>query len=526
MRRVTRVLCGLAATTMLVACGGGGSLPGSGSAAVAPLQSKLPKFLRVGHTPLPPKHRLRVTQAMRERAKKGGWQETMSVGPFANGADTAMLMTDGTVFVHDYCTSTWLRLTPDSTGSYLNGKWSTPAAMPSDYTPLYFASAILPDGKLIANGGEYNTSCITAETNLGAIYDPVANSWTPVVPPSGWPKIGDGQSAVLANGTYLLGNCCTSVQAEYDEGSSTWTQVGTGKDDPNSEEGWTLLRSGKLLDADVFAAPNSEEFNPSKGSWLTEGDLPVNLTQASEIGPQIMRPNDTVIVVGANGETAIFAEKTGKWTQGPNLPKVNNQQLDVADGPGVVLTDGEVLVAASPGIYISPMTMVLFNGKTIQTTATPPDAVSDSSFNVRLLMLPTGQVLETDASNDVEIYTSGHAAEAGIGPVITTVPASLTPGSTYTLKGKRLNGMTQNNFYGDDAQYATNYPLVRITNEGSGKVVYARTHNFSTMAVGSSATATAEFDVPSTIASGQSTLVVVTNGIPSPPVTVTISSKR
>ncbi len=28
--------------------------------------------------------------------------------------------------------------------------------MPSNYVPLYFASAVLPDGKLIVNGGEYN----------------------------------------------------------------------------------------------------------------------------------------------------------------------------------------------------------------------------------------------------------------------------------------------------------------------------------------------------------------------------------
>ena len=55
------------------------------------------------------------------------------------------------------------------------------------------------DGKLIVQGGEYNF-CNPAETTLGAIYDPVANSWTSVAAPGGWSCIGDGESVVLDEG--------------------------------------------------------------------------------------------------------------------------------------------------------------------------------------------------------------------------------------------------------------------------------------------------------------------------------------
>ena len=48
-------------------------------------------------------------------------------------------------------------------------------------------------------------------TNLGAISDPVADTWTPVSAPLGtqWSQIGDAQSIVLANGQFMLGACCT-----------------------------------------------------------------------------------------------------------------------------------------------------------------------------------------------------------------------------------------------------------------------------------------------------------------------------
>ncbi len=485
----------------------------------------LPKFLRIGHTPArPPKRTHAITAAMRERAKAGGWQELTAAGPFSNGAGTEILMTDGTVLVQDYCSSNWERLTPDKTGSYQNGTWSKIAAMPSSYGPLYFASAVLSDGKLIVNGGEYNF-CAGAETPLGAIYDPVANSWTAVSAPSGWSEIGDGQSAVLSNGTYMIGNCCTEVQAEYSEGSSTWTQVGTGKHDTNSEEGWTLLRSGELLDADVFDAPYSELFNPQSSSWSAAGNLPVNLTSEDEIGPQTMMPNDEVFVAGANGETATYSERTGKWKQGPNFPMASGRQLDIADGPSSVLPDGQVMLAASPGVYSTPAQVVLYNGKKFTSIATPAEGANDSSYNVRLLVLPTGQVLWADGSNDVEIYTQKEKHTKGIQPTITSVPTSLSPGSTYQISGKRFNGDTQANFYGDDDQQASNYPVLQIINGKTGDVQYAKTHDINFMGIGSNNTVTTSFDVPSNVESGTAKLVVVVNGIPSKAVTVTVGTK-
>ncbi len=470
---------------------------------------------------LPPPPRVSITAADRLRAKAGGWQPVAATAPFgSSGAGTALLMTDGTVMISDN-EANWYSLAPDNTGNYIKGTWTHKASLPSGYGPLYFASAVLADGNLVVNGGEYNF-LQSAETNRGAIYNPLSNTWKSITPPAKWSSIGDAQSVVLANGTYMIGNCCLSVQALLDEKALTWTITGAKKADGNSEEGWTLLPSGGVLAADVGAEPNSEIYNPASGIWTSAGKLPANLTQSFEIGPQMLRPDGTVFVAGADAYTAVYSLASGTWTAGPNFPIIAGQQVDIADGPETLLTNGTVLMAASAGVYTSPSYFFEFNGKTLTRVPAPPNAPNNSSYNYRLLLLPTGQVLATDSSSDVEIFTPSVKPDRALAPVIGSVATTLTHGNTYPVSGTGFNGVSQANAYGDDAQAATNYPLVAITNLASGHVVFARTHDHSSMAVRSSATVSTQFDVPSDIEVGASALVVVTNGIQSAPIKVTI----
>ena len=99
----------------------------------------------------------------------------------------------------------------------------------------------------------------------------------------------------------------------------------------------------------------------------------------------------------------------------------------------------------------------------------------------------------------------------------------MTAGNTYPISGKLFNGFSEGASYGDDAQMSTNYPLVRITNHGTGHVFYAHTHDHSRMGVepvGSNEIVTTQFDAPAGMESGVSDLVVVTNGIASEPVVI------
>jgi hypothetical protein len=82
--------------------------------------------------------------------------------------------------------------------------------------------------------------------------------------------------------------------------------------------------------------------------------------------------------------------------------------------------------------------------------------------------------------------------------------------------------MSEGAAYGDDQQSATNFPLVRITNNRTGHVFYSRTHDHSSMAFASNNLVSTQFDVPATEERGPSQLVVVTNGIPSAAIAITV----
>jgi hypothetical protein len=307
-----------------------------------------------------------------------------------------------------------------------------------------------------------------------------------------------------------------------------WTTLpSTGKKDFDAEEGWTLLADGSILTADVKDAPNSEIYTPSAKKWATAGSTIVDLHSPSpdgcinygpngslcyyppgEVGPAILRPDGTVFATGSYttgngpGNTAIYDSLTDVWTVGPVFPNDDN----AGDSFAVLLTNGNVLVEGDSG------TSYIFNGTTLKQGPYTPGS---------LMILPNGQVLV--GGGTTEVYTSLGTYQTSWQPAISSYPSTLTPGSTYPISGTQFNGLSQAGAFGDEFQFATNYPLVRITNNSTHHVFYARTHDHSTMGVATgSVTVSTNFDVPATIETGASTLVVVANGIPSAAVNVTV----
>lgn len=134
-------------------------------------------------TPLPPMDDLNPVPRIGLNDPSSPWTSLNNQPTFlSRGAANPILLTDGTVLIQDTGSQDWWRLTPDSSGSYVNGAWTQIASLPAGYSPLYHSSAVLPDGRLIIEGGEYNFF-VPTWTDLGAIYDPLANTWTPVNPP-------------------------------------------------------------------------------------------------------------------------------------------------------------------------------------------------------------------------------------------------------------------------------------------------------------------------------------------------------
>jgi hypothetical protein len=485
-----------------------------------------------------------------------------------NGASTPMLLTDGSVLVQDTCATDWWRLTPDQYGSYVNGTWTQVASLPADYAPFSNSSAVLPDGRLIIEGGEYNCSVDLVNavwSAQGAIYDPLTDVWTPMAPPPFFSvieitpevfgqTIGDAESVVLANGTYMQADCCTKQAALLDARTLTWTETGTGKFDTNNEEGWTLLPSGEVLDVDAYVplsfpykpkGKNSELYNPETGAWSSAGSTIVQLWDSAaacggenvgtfELGPAVLRSDGTVFYTGADtcpngtGKTSIYNSHTGTWTPGPDFPVVDGvTDLNIADGPASWEPNDKVLMMASPGYSNPPSIFFEWDGRSLTTVPGPPNALNEGSSNGDMLVLPTGQILFTDLSDDVEIYTptitpSDRVRELQIAPVVFYAPLEIERGGSYQVYGIRFNGVTQGAAFGDDVQAATNFPLVRITNLKTSHVFYSRTHDHSSMAVASEAVVSTHFDVPIAQESGPSILQVVANGIASEPFLVLV----
>ena len=453
----------------------------------------------------------------------------------SDGAIITMQLTDGTVLAQGGNETDWWKLTPDNTGSYKNGTWTRLANLPSGYSPYAQTEAVLANGKVIISGGEYNFGEF-AFTNLTAVYDPVANTWTMIDPPKGWTNIGDTPSIVLPDGRFVLGYKFKSKMAALDPSTLKWTALTSkGKNIMNAEEGWVLQPDGSFITVDVAAHPKSERYVPETGKWQDLGDTggvdlrgsqnccgtciqygPKNkcYDPPGETGSAVRRPDGTVFASGSmpDGEnvahTAIWTppskgHKNGVWTAGPNFP--NGDQA--FDDPVSILPSGNVLVEG-------------YGGQLYEFDGTHLTSAGVNGQGGILMPLPTGEVLV----GGFAVYKGTGTYDPSWAPAISASPSSVTRGSTYQISGTQFNGLNQGAAFGDEFDTHTNYPLVRITNNSTGHVFYERTHDHSSMGVATgSTTVMTNFDVSSVTETGASKLEVVANGIPSPAVNVTVN---
>jgi hypothetical protein len=551
---------------------------------------------------------LLATRAANSVTVSGTWTNlTAFPGTGGNGPATALLLTDGSVVMIDICTPNWYRLIPDQFGHYTSGSWSAFAVgdnkpiapmigsgtTPDGYGPEFFASAVLPDGRLIVQGGEAENSANNpptvsacpgtgspADSTKGSLYNPFTNTWSAVPPPAGWTQIGDSPSALLGTnsinfvaGSYMVGNgpqggvqgsqYAVATIAPIPGTAVTWTIGSVGKADPNSEEGWTLLPNGQLLTVDVQNGTAAELFNPALNSWGSAGNTPVFLGQAppptppcpcvAEMGPAVGIGFNMVVQIGASPNTAVYTFPNG-WTAGPAAAGAPPGQSfpggqGTVDGPASLLPNGNILAQTSVA-FTAPSNFWEFGvdnvtpqtpgAGTLTQVNAPTCAAGVAAYQGRMLLIPSGQILwDAGLGGGGNTCVSIYVPNAGDGTfnnvmrppphIISISNTTLFRGNTYSLTGSMFNGFSQGAMYGDDGQMATNYPMVRITNNTTNHVCWGRTHNWSILT-------SAQFDVPpaTTPAAnwplvenpcdpGASTLVVVTNGLVSNPIAVTMN---
>jgi hypothetical protein len=471
----------------------------------------------------------------------GTWTPLANRAP--GGIETMLLLSDGTVMAEggdDTPTATWYRLTPDATGSYANGRWTSDIAA-MHYTRLYYSSDVLPDGRVFVAGGEYGTGTTNAE-----VYDPVSNIWTVIPIPSGLittnNTVGSGggndagfmdsASVVLSNGKVLVTPVVPVNYGEtvtYDPVANSWSTATLYRGIDEDEACLVKLPDNSILVEDNGTA-SSERYIPSQKQWINDANLPVKLYDpyGDELGPLFLLPNGKVLAIGSVPYFGIYtptgSTSPGTWVNG-SLP--NN--LGAPDAPAAMMVNGKVLCALSPtptsaNHFPTPTYFYEYDYSTgaLGTFTQVPApgggfSLGAVTYNDRMLDLPDGRVLFTTGGNQLYVYTPYGAPLAAGKPAIRSITQNAD--GSYLLAGTQLNGISQGAAYGDDAQMNSNYPLVRMTNNSSGAVYYARTYNWSSTGVMTGANiVTTQFGWPRNAPAGTYSLVVVANGIASDPI--------
>jgi len=457
--------------------------------------------------------------ALKSAAQVGTWTALTNAAPHSSGGGL-LLLSDGTVLAKSTSGGSsngnvYDKLTPNANGSYVNGTWSSIAAM--NNTRLYYSSQVLMDGRVYVAGGEYGTGGSAGET-----YNPLTNVWTNC--PSPGATISDANSEILPDGRVLQALVQGSLTGTdiYNPVTNTYSSGPTAQGIHN-ESAWVKLPDNSILYVNRQST-SSERYIPSQNQWITDATVPVSLYDqfGLETGAGLLLPDGRAFFLGATGHTAYYTPSgttsNGAWAAGPDIPNGGG----TPDAPAAMMVNGKILCNASPvptsgNHFPTPTTFYEFDYTTNSFTAINApgggSSLNISTFVTTFLDLPDGRVLYAQQnSNQYYIYTPNGSPLASGKPTISNI--AQTNCTTYTITGTGFNGISEGAAYGDDWQMASNYPLVRLSS--GTNVYYARTFNWNSTGVKrGSAADTAKFTLPSNLPVGTYSLVVVANGISS-----------
>jgi hypothetical protein len=417
---------------------------------------------------------------------------------------------------------------------------------------------LLPNGKILAGNISNST------TN---IYDPAANTWS-----AGGTKLYDRSDeegwALLSDGsilTYDIGKSAsagTGYAEVYNPATNTWSSIspadGTASGTlPVLDDGGELGPILRLQDDRMFVIGGNGHtalYTPSTNTWAagpdvigTLGDNPYRF--AADDAPAAVLPSGHVIFAAdAGNQLSSTGDVAAGSTVIANVPASATNVLQAGwavAGAGIPpntsilsVNAGQVTMSASatttaPGETITfggefSTPTQLFDFDPVAGTVSPVlPALGDRNlagipaFVTRMLILPMGELLFTDSSSQLWVYTPDGAPNSSLLATITQVVDN--GGSAFTLTGTQLNGQSAGATCGDDAEMDENFPIVRLVNAAG--VFYARTFNWSSVAVGISSTPeTVNFTLPPGLPNGTYSLIVSGAGISSNPVTFTVSS--
>lgn len=418
-----------------------------------------------------PQHRGFGHAAAVARNTAPGWQPLTNQAPSGNNGVQIMIQgTDGTILVQSFDGQSWMKLTPDAMGSYVNGTWSTLATEP--IARLYFASQIMPDGRLFVAGGEYSGPGLLANwSNTGEIYDPLADTWTPIAP---YPNQPHCPRVNYVSGNTTSGSAAITGVYPYTSGLFVGEQVfGFG-----IPSGATIVSVGSVTQITISAAAtqtvsaNAIFFNASYRLTGCLGDDPSTLLSSSKILVGDLVNSDTFIYDAAantwtRAATKVYPDSSDEegWTkssQGPiinydlfqsvgtggsyaeeynpttsvwspispsdgtakgTIPQLSSPSLGFELGPALRLQDGRIfLIGATPHTaFYNPASNTWSSGPDISGTLNgiaSPFGADDAPGAI----LPNGHVIFAADAGPAGVTSSGNITAGS--SVITGIPST------------------------------------------------------------------------------------------------------
>ena len=221
-----------------------------------------------------------------------------------NALNTMLLTPDGAVMIlSGDDNKRWVKLSPDKTGSYANGTFKDIAAMGTQRR--FFDSEILPDGRIWVLGGEYTGPYLTrTDIPSGEIYDPIANSWSPITP---YPDQPGCFPETIASDVKLA-----SGSKKVDGIFSTYRM----------QAGWTVTGTGIPVGSTIVSIDSDKRVTISNAATITGPSTQVSFTGPVSgcygAVPSILLPGGKKVLAGdlISFATYIYSVDTDSWTKG------------------------------------------------------------------------------------------------------------------------------------------------------------------------------------------------------------------
>jgi hypothetical protein len=370
----------------------------------------------------------------------------------------------------------------------------------------------------------------------------------------------------------------------YDPSTGTWTSIspsdGTARGNlpvlSDTQVGYELGPLLRLLDGRVLvigANQHTALYSPSTDRWAAGPDMRADLTGpggtvanvrfGADDAAAAVLPNGHVILTADPGPNPISSH--AKTTAGSASIKLRTTaglqptwSVAQSDGTNTSIPAGAVILSVdSPtaitlgaydstgaivpinalkserdlalvlgGIFSSPTQLFDFDpaAGTMTPIAGPAGSFlpTEGAYVTRMLVLPTGQLLLSDSSNQLYVFSPEGSAPESLRPAISRV--RYVDDGRFRLTGTQLNGQSAGAAYGDDDQMNENYPIVRLRDPRTGNVYYCRTTNWDSVSVGGSGPENVDFRLNSAVQPGTYQLTVVGAGIASAPVEIRITN--